>query len=50
MAANGHSRQAATSHAGPRNDCSDGKSGHAWRHPATLRNRLTVKQVRTESV
>ena len=45
MAANGHSHPPMLSHTGPRNTRSDGTSNHIWHHPATLRNRLTVKQV-----
>jgi hypothetical protein len=45
MAANGHSHPPTLSHTGPRNTWSDGTSSHVWHHQATLRNRLTVKQV-----
>ncbi len=50
MAANGHSHPATLSHAQSRNTRSDGRFSHAEHHPATLRSRLTVKQVYRESV
>ena len=50
LAANGHRRPATPSHRGPRNTWSDGTSSHIWHHLATLRNRLTVKQVDRELV
>jgi hypothetical protein len=39
------SRSGTPSHAGPRNTWSDGTSRHVQHHPATLRNRLKLKQV-----
>jgi hypothetical protein len=50
MAVNGHRRLAIASHCGPRNTWPDGTSSLIGRHPATLRNCLTVKQVHRELV
>jgi putative transposase len=48
VAANGHGRPATPSLIEPRNTCSDCTSSDVWHHPATLRNRLSVKQVYKE--
>lgn len=45
LGANGHSRPAIPSHTRYRSTWSDGTSSHVRDHPATPRNRLTVKQV-----
>ena len=45
MAANGHRCPATPSYVQPRNTWPDGTSSRIWHHPATLRPRLTVKQV-----
>lgn len=50
LAANSHSRQATPSHTRPRITWSDDTPSLIWHHPATQRNRLTVKQVCRESV
>jgi hypothetical protein len=50
LAANCHCQPATSSRAGPCNTCSDGTSSLFWHQPATLCNRLTVKQVYKESV
>jgi len=44
----GSHRPPSPSHTGPRNTWSDDTSSHSWHHPATLRARLTVKQVCAE--
>jgi hypothetical protein len=50
MAANGHRHLATPSHIRPRNACSGGTSSLACHHPATLWNRLILKQVCGQSV
>ena len=50
MAANGHRRLTTSSHTEPRNTGPGTIARHVWHHPATLRPRLTVKQVHRELV
>ena len=50
LAANGHSRPDTPRLIEPHNAFSYGTSSDVWRHPATLRIRLTVKQVHRELV
>jgi hypothetical protein len=49
LGANGRSRPGTLSHTGPRDTWSDGTSRHVQHHPATLRNRLKLKQVHAQS-
>jgi len=45
LAANGHRHPATPSYTGPCNTWSDGPSSHVRHHPATLSDRLILKQV-----